>query len=126
MTNQKGFVLPTTIILMFLLCSFVTYQVSQYAIEKIISKEQAELYTAERLLQKGVVDVMELLRADSSESFSGKIYYEEGEVTYTVKKEQDEIKSVHVLSKTVAQKTKQITFFYYVNDETVLPWLGER
>lgn len=126
MNNEKGFVLPITLIIMFLLCSFVLFQVSLYDAEKKLLKEERDLYTAERVLQMGVIDVSKLIIIDHRDHFSGKIYYEEGEVTYNVKKEREGIKSIHLISKTVQQKSKRITFYYYVNDESVLPWLEER
>jgi hypothetical protein len=111
---------------MLLLSSFVIFQASQYALEKKILMEEGELYTAERLLQMGVVDVLNILGSDSRENFSGNFYYEEGEVSFVVKKEKNEIKSVRLISKTLRHKTKECTFFYDVNTETVLPWLEER
>ncbi|MFN7251176.1 MAG: competence type IV pilus minor pilin ComGG [Anaerobacillus sp.] len=126
MGNEKGFILPTTIIIMLLLSSFVIFQVSQYALEKKILSEEGELYTAERLLQMGVVDVLNILGSDNRENFSGNFYYEEGEVSFVVKKERNEMKSVRLISRTVAPKTKEFTFFYDVKTETVLPWLEER
>jgi hypothetical protein len=126
MGNEKGFILPTTIIIMLLLSSFVIFQVSQYALEKKILLEEGELYTAERVLQSGVVDVLNILGSDSRENFSGNFYYEEGEVSFVVKKEKEEMKKVQLISKTVTHKTKEITFFYDVNTETVLPWSEER
>lgn len=126
MGNEKGFILPTTIIIMLILSSFVIFQVSQYALEKKILLEEGELYTAERLLQMGVVDVLNILGSDERENFSGNFYYEEGEVSFVVKKEKSEMKSVRLISRTVAPKTKEFTFFYDVKTETVLPWLEER
>lgn len=126
MFNEKGMILPTTLIVMFLLSSFVTFQINQYVIEKRLIKEEGDLYTAERLLQLGVVDVSKMLFTDSRDNFSGELSYEEGNVTFVVKKESNDIKSVHLISKTVEQKSKQMTFFYYENDETVLPWLEVR
>ncbi|RXI99484.1 hypothetical protein DS745_14795 [Anaerobacillus alkaliphilus] len=126
MDNNRGFILPTTLMILFLLLSFLTFQISQYMIEKELIKEEAELFTAERLLQKGIVDVSKMLKSDSRDVYSGILFYEEGEITFVVKKEVSTVKSVQVVSKTYQNRSKQTTFYYNIQNETVLPWLKER
>ncbi len=126
MDNEKGFVLPTTLVILLLLFSFLTFQISQYTIEKQLLKDEVELFTAERLLQKGIVDVIKLLKSDKRELISGTLFYNEGEITFIVKNEQSEVKSIHIVSKTTQAQSKQITFYYDMKNETVLPWSKER
>ncbi len=126
MPNQKGFILPTTIIVLFLLCSFVSFQVTQYTIDKRLLKEEIEFYTAQQLLQKGVVEILNMLQTNRLDSNTGKLYYESGEVTYVLNKENAEVYLIQLVSKTLENNRQQTKFYYYTEDETVLPWLVEK
>ncbi len=125
MNNEKGFILPITLFVVFLLTSFVTFQVNQYKIEKEIIHEQNELYTAERLLQMAIVDLQEMIEHLDDDLYSGNLHYEKGEVTFVIRSETDEIISIHLISNTKRQRSKQIKYYYYLSKETVLPWLTE-
>ncbi|MCT8138674.1 hypothetical protein H1D32_13520 [Anaerobacillus sp. CMMVII] len=123
MADQRGVILPTTMVILFLVCSFVAFQLAQYSQEKYLLKEEGDLYTAETLLQMGVVDISKMLHSDSRDHFTGKFHYGEGEVTFVVNKVKTGIKSIHLISKTKENYSKQVLFYYYENKKTVLPWL---
>lgn len=95
------------------------YQLTQYYIEKQFISEQFELLKAKHLLQQGFVDVTNRIETER-EQFSGSISYEEGEIKFHVKKEQDGTRTVLLESKTNTNKTKRMIFRYYENG-TVLP-----
>lgn len=126
MDNDKGFIMPITLIVVFILFSYVTFQINQLIVEKAFYNEQNKLYTAERLIQMAVVDLKELLQMEVSDEISGKFYYEEGEVSYIIKLETDLIWSIAITSKPSFGSMKKLNYFYNKNEETFLRWLEER
>ncbi|OIJ16060.1 hypothetical protein BKP35_03505 [Anaerobacillus arseniciselenatis] len=125
MNNERGFILPITLFVVFLLSSFVTFQLNQYMIEKEIMNEKAEAFTAERLIQMAIVDLEDVIVNIDSNPNTGTLYYENGEVMFIIDSETDEIKSIHLISKTSSDRSKQMKYYYYLSNETVLPWLIE-
>lgn len=123
MTNQRGFILPITLVIMFIVSSYAAFMVNQYVTEKKFLFEQSEVQSNERLLQMALVDSRPLLASGSDEYFSGTFHYEAGEVAFIVNAETEYIKSISLISKTLAQRSKRIKYFYYLENETFLPWL---
>ncbi|WNF37797.1 competence type IV pilus minor pilin ComGG [Bacillaceae bacterium IKA-2] len=123
MTNQRGFILPITLVIMFIVSSYTAFMINQYVIEKKFFFEQTEARANERLLQMGLVDSRYFLASSNEEYFSGTFYYEEGEVAFIVNVETEHIKSITLISTTLEQRSKRIKYFYYLETETFLPWL---
>lgn len=121
MVNQRGFILPITLFIVFLLSSYVTFQISQYKVEKELFYEQSELYTAERLIKLAIVDVRDIIQQSNSSSYSGKLYYNNGEVTYVINQIAANMKSITLVSQTLQQRKKRYKFYYNLNEETVSP-----
>ncbi len=94
-------------------------------IEKEIMNEKAEAFTAERLIQMAIVDLEDVIVNTDSNPNTGTLYYENGEVMFIIESETDEIKSIHLISKTSSDRSKQMKYYYYLSNETVLPWLNE-
>lgn len=124
MTNQsqRGFILPITLVIMFIVSSYAAFMINQYVTEKKFFFEQSEARTNEQLLQMALFDSKHFL-ASSEEYFSGSFHYEAGEVAFIVKSETESIKSIFLISKTLEQRSKQIKYFYYLETGTFLPWL---
>lgn len=113
MRNEKGFILPLTLIILFLLTNYTIYQIRQYVIEKEILFEQSEALSAERLLQVGIVDIEKFIETKQQLfECSGILYYDEGEVSYTVKKDSEKTYHIILLSKTKNNRTRQINYTY--------------
>lgn len=124
--NEKGFIFPITLMMIFIVGSFLTFQIQQYMTEKQFLLEESETFTSERLLQMAVIDINQILIGGEADDFSGKFHYQEGEVTYIVKKETEEVMSITLVSKTLKKRSKHVKYYYYLNGGTVLPWLEER
>ncbi|OIJ20280.1 hypothetical protein BKP45_09445 [Anaerobacillus alkalidiazotrophicus] len=126
LNNEKGFIMPVTLIIILIVCSFVTFQMNQYVIEKNYFFEASEMYTAERLLQMAIVDVEQHLVNQHENHLSGKFHYENGEVIFVINKEVDDVFSITLTSKTLNQRSRKIMYYYYSDVGTVLPWLKEK
>lgn len=120
--NEKGIIMPITLFIVFLLSSYVFFQINQYKIEKELFNEQSELYTAERLLHKAFVDIKQLLNSSSSSSYSGTLHYSNGEVTYIVSQISNEKKSITLISRTLQNRSKRFQYYFHLKNETVSPW----
>lgn len=125
MTNQRGFILPITLVILFIVSSYAAFLINQYVIEKKFFFEQTEVRTNERLLQMALVDSRHFLASSSEEYYSGTFYYEAGEVAFIINAETECIKSITLISKTLEQRSKRIKYFYYLETETFLPWLEQ-
>jgi len=123
MRNERGFILPITLVILFIVSSFTIFQINQFTTEKKLLFEQSEVITNERLLQMAIVDVTDFLTSNSDEYFSGDFQYEKGEVAFIVKAETEKIKSITLISKTLGQRSRQVKYFYYLEKGTFLPWL---
>lgn len=123
MTNQRGFILPITLVIMFIVSSYAAFMINQYVTEKKFFFEQSEARTNERLLQMALVDSRHLLASSSDEYYSGTFYYEAGEVAFIINAETEHVKSISLVSKTLEQRSKRIKYFYYLENGTFLPWL---
>lgn len=125
MTNQRGFILPITLVILFIVSSYAAFLINQYVIEKKFFFEQTEVRTNERLLQMALVDSRHFLAGSSEDYFSGTFHYDDGEVAFIVNAETEYIKSITLISKTLEQRSKRIKYFYYLETETFLPWLEQ-
>jgi competence protein ComGG len=89
MKNEKGFILPTTIVISFLFFLVFTHQLDLYMSEKRFYKEVEEQYQLEMILNMAVDDIIEEIEALKEEetltsSYSAWLYYPNGQVRYQV------------------------------------------
>lgn len=79
--NERGFILPITLIIVFLLVSLVLQQIKVYETEKRFFNHQEEMVTIDQLLQIGAVDLEKRLSSDPKLK-SGEFSNENGKVVY--------------------------------------------
>lgn len=127
MNNERGFILPIVLTISFLLFSFLSFQVNHYLLEKELYHDANERFTSERLLQMAVVDTKEIVMNAGSIEGNGILYYEYGEVHFDISVAASNV-SLVVLKSTIfkSNKKKQLKYYFYHEDKTVMPWLEER
>lgn len=77
--NERGFILPLTLILTFLLFSFLLHEIKVYKTEQQFVHHQENMLVLDRLLQRSAADMEKMPLADWPEqSFA----YQNGEVVY--------------------------------------------
>lgn len=117
--------MPLTLVIVLIFFSYVTFQINQYMIEKEIYAEERNQFTHDRLIQMAIIDSKEILIGNTSD-FSGTFTYASGEVNVTITTITDDIKRIVLTSEIYTSvPQKNVTYYYYENEETVLPWLEE-
>lgn len=84
--NQKGYLLPTTLILLFLFSSIILHQLNMYGIEKRFYMEQEQVYLLQYLQQMASYDLLTIVGEESLEE-EGLFFYEKGFARYMVTNE---------------------------------------
>lgn len=115
LSNQKGFILPLTVIVLFLLASFTLFQIRQYVIERDFYFEYSEAFTNERLLQLAIVDVAKKIDQSTERiDLSGILYYDKGEVSYQIRSKEKCSYSILLTSKTKNNRLRQLNYTYSI------------
>lgn len=82
--NQDGFILPLTMIIIFLLFSFLLYEIKAYQSEKQFLYYREEMFTVNDLMQMAAVDLEQRFAASLPDKNYGTFDYINGKVSYTI------------------------------------------
>ncbi|HET7579758.1 MAG TPA: competence type IV pilus minor pilin ComGG [Bacillales bacterium] len=112
MHKEGGFVLPLTLVVLFLVSAFLLHEIKLYETEKRFLHASEEMFTLDRLLQMADVDLERNLSRSASSRNLGILLYKNGKVRYSV-----EPFSTNVVRITLKAKTndggKHISHAYY-------------
>ncbi|WP_077213954.1 competence type IV pilus minor pilin ComGG [Bacillus dakarensis] len=81
--NEKGFMYPVTLCILMLFSIFLAVQFNQYLAEKKLLQEISHLERNQSYFLQSLIKVEKLL-INGNVGTSGKIYFEEGTVTYEI------------------------------------------
>ncbi|HHW36952.1 MAG TPA: hypothetical protein GXX18_06910 [Bacillales bacterium] len=83
--NQKGFILPLTLIFCFLFSLFLLSEIEIYKIEQRLYIEEEELEKLKSLLQTGIQDINDIAHSDTlKDKLFGMLEYPIGSVQYSI------------------------------------------
>lgn len=124
MKSESGFTMPGTIILLFLLMSFLVYETNIFLSDQKFYTEAEELFILEEITSQAVADVKQELKATmGNREF---IYsYEVGEAkgNYTIV---DGNASITLQCITKRKRASKVSFYYNTNNEAITNWQEER
>ncbi|WP_170885504.1 competence type IV pilus minor pilin ComGG [Bacillus alkalicellulosilyticus] len=121
MNNEKGFVLPLTLIIVFLVTAYTIHELMTLQTEMRFFKQQEELFTIESLVQMAAYDMVAHLRHDESVG-SGQFQYEHGFATYKIEKHEGETLYIQLIVQTNSNGRRIVRLFYNVEDNMVTAW----
>ena len=81
-TNEKGHILPITVIFSLFFLALLNYQINLYMVDQTFFKATEDLYVMENLMQITAKELV--LNTPSNSAASGKDEYPEGTVIYSV------------------------------------------
>lgn len=111
-SDEGGFVLPLTLVVLFLLSAFLLHEIKLYETETRFLHASEEMFTLNRLLQMADVDLERNLSHSASIRNQGVLIYTKGKVLYSI-----EPFSMNIVRITLKAKTKDggmhISHAYY-------------
>ena len=124
MRSESGFTMPGTIILIFLLMSFLVYETNIFLSDQKFYTEAEELFSLEEITSQAVGDVKQELKAkmEKREFF---YTYERGEAKgdYTIV---DGNAFITLQCITKRKRASKFSFRYNTNNEAITNWQEER
>ncbi|HHY73034.1 MAG TPA: hypothetical protein GX497_07395 [Bacillus bacterium] len=115
--NQKGFILPLTMMLMFLFPLVIISELEIYKMEQRFYIEEEEIEKLQSLSQIGIQDLFALaIEQPITEATGGKLYYLTGRIDYTI--EPLGLNLLRIRGTCYTDKERQQVFIANVNLET--------
>lgn len=81
--NEDGFILPLTMVIIFLICAFLLHEIKMYEAEKRFLQTREDLFVTDQMMQMAVVDLK--VRLHHSNFKGGTFLYKKGTVRYSIK-----------------------------------------
>ncbi|MCH1624912.1 competence type IV pilus minor pilin ComGG [Ferdinandcohnia quinoae] len=124
LNNEKGFILPVTIIISFLFFLIFTFQVNIYLTEKGFYKETEELMVLENLMQLGVGDVQLELGGlnELRNPISNEFQYPNGTVSYNAVTLSETTLEVMIICSTKNSRRYRAQFEYDGVEKKITKW----
>jgi hypothetical protein len=117
--NEKGFVLPLTLVFTFLLFSFLLHQINMYQSEKVFIQQREASFALDRLVQIAVADTKRVFDTTQVPPSSDTFEYDgKGTATYEINSEYSS-STVRVIGLTVIANNKgeHFNWLYYDKDK---------
>lgn len=131
--NERGFVLPLTMIILFLLFSFLLHEIKIYETEKQFVHHQEDMLTLDRLLQMAAVDIEKNRLSDWPDSFmydNGTVDYSEGTIPKGVDLDPENVIYLKLEAKVIGGSeqegfgSRHISYVYYDKDKKkIVRWV---
>ena len=123
--RQKGFILPTTVILSFFIVSILVQQVYYYKAEQLFIKEYEQLEILQSLLQIGIKDIMTELQEieDFPDRMTQAYQYPQGKVIASISPYDEDIVKISLLCQTNKDRKQKVLLLYQLSNRTILKWL---
>lgn len=121
MNNEKGFILPLSMVLLFLLSSSLFHQIAVYEREKRFQMEQEQYAVIQTLLQMATVDLLTLV-ANGGQTLSGYFEYEQGKVYYWQTDEMDQFVYIDFNIITNAERQRYVRIGIDKENLVVIDW----
>lgn len=122
MNNERGFILPVTIVLLFILTTSLFHQVATYEREKRFHFEIEQQFYLDQMLQMATVDFLTLLKTDRILA-SGMFSYAKGNVYYWVLSEDDEMIQIEFTVLTERNRQRNVEMTIDKAQFVVIHWL---
>lgn len=122
--NQRGFILPLTMVFCFLFSLFLLSEVEIYKIEQRLYIEEEELENLKSLLQIGIQDINEIAQSQTlDDKLVGSLEYPIGSIQYTI--EPIETNVILIQGTCMTNKQRKQLFNATVNIETkkIVKWV---
>lgn len=128
MNNEKGFILPTTMVISLLFFAVFTHQLDLYLTEKRFYKEVEEQYQLEMILNMAVDDIVEDIEVSKEEgtltsSSSAWLYYPNGQVRYLVSILDVDVVSITMNGETLHGRKYNARFMYHFIEKKPSQWI---
>lgn len=124
MVNQKGFILPLTMVFSFLFSLFVISEIEIYKVEQRLYLEEEELEKLNSLAQIGIQDVNDIAQSQIVDDIiAGRLEYPIGTINYSI--EPMENNSMLIRGTCITDKQRMQHFAAIVNKETneIVRWV---
>lgn len=120
--NENGFILPVTMILLFIVTSSLFHQISIYEREKRFHFELEQKYNIDHMLQMATVDLITLVKTDEIVA-SGMFDYTKGKIYYWILAEDDEMIQIEFTVLTDKNRQRNVEMIIDKNQYNVINWL---
>ncbi|MCM2675012.1 competence type IV pilus minor pilin ComGG [Alkalicoccobacillus plakortidis] len=117
MRNQHGFAYPLTLIIVAILTLSCLYTIQLYEVEKRFVLEQEKLLQLDNLVQMGIIDYIK--QSEKSEGIEER-HYEVGSITFTTRKQTDEVVRVELHSKVGPHHKRWSIIHYNLNTDSMI------
>ncbi|MBU8908983.1 competence type IV pilus minor pilin ComGG [Desertibacillus haloalkaliphilus] len=119
--KQKGFIMPLTMVLTFIVSGVLLHQLQQYLNEKQFFYEQEQIYIIEQLAQMGAHDLDDVLREDTVDT-NGQFHYEIGTASYWIQEQLDDTLYVRLTLETIEGRKRLVRLYYDLETLTMKAW----
>lgn len=124
--NQKGFIMPLTMMLCFLFPLIVISEVEMYKIEQLFLFEEEEVEKLQSLSQIGMQDLYDIIMEQSFvEAAIGKLYYPIGWIEYSIEPTELNIVLITGTSYTDAGRRQYFTATVNLATKEIEKWVEE-
>lgn len=121
MKNQRGFVLPLTMIMSFILLFFTVHAILSYQYDRSFAQKRAMSFELNELIQMATVDLEKLAKEDHIES-SGKLVYTTGNVQYHTNKVNGTVWKIAMIATNHEGFRHSNTFYYDSEKGGIVKW----
>ena len=127
MNNEKGFILPVTLLISALFFLAFSFYLEQYISEKVFYREAEELRKIENLILLGKKDILSQLSSSKEQlqNFDEEKDYPIGTVHFTVQK-QANIAIVNMTCTTDQLRKNHSRFTYNFEEQRIISWVELR
>ncbi|OLO42878.1 hypothetical protein BTR23_02445 [Alkalihalophilus pseudofirmus] len=122
MGNQKGFILPTTIMLCLFMSLAVLHLVEVYMTEKNFSFEQEEIFMIESLMQMAIVDLVHEIGM-MEQNYSSEFHYDNGTATYWILEESHDTFNIQLKVRTTSDRQRVVRVLLDKEQMRVKEWI---
>lgn len=119
--KEAGFILPLTLIIMFLLSAVVLFEVRDFMHKRIFYEKQQELFTIESLLQMAAVDLVDRMNEAVVET-TGTFSYEHGSAHYWMEPVTHDTVYIQMTMETNAKNKRLVRITYDVEKKKITHW----
>jgi len=124
--NQKGFIMPLTMMVCFLFPLIILSEIEMYMLEQRFYIEKEEMEKLQSLTQVGIQDLFNLIEEQTIiEPTAGRLSYPYGTVDYSIEPMVNNL--VHIQGTCLTDKLRKQFFIATVNKETkaIESWVEE-
>jgi competence protein ComGG len=127
MKNEKGYIYPVTLLLIFFLILIFHHQIDVLLLEKMFFRETEELYVLDNIMTLGVEKVVdELEELGENVETTGTISYPHGTFQYWIMPVTTEESFVTVICTTSAKRKYRANFYYHFGEKKIKNWMEYR